>query len=402
MEYYSLYSHSVDVDGIVSIVRNAFHKAVVDVNQQNEHAVITVVIKGGIFSRKQTLKLQYRQRLFPSYHLRDVLCEVSNQFLGMYHYVAALPAADADLQGRLLKKIETFNSEITLTAEPVLSPAMQHLVYELAVFLNAILFVSPGVTLAKSPVQHFLDSSLHLLLDAEGNTGSGTIDLTISSRYFDDPAPATGEQLQRKERSEALLTQRGIRVNHHLPVVPGVADTVLRDAEEIIERIYCLTVLAAKGEGVEKQILDNKIAALGITGFTTLETALYEKDVLTEQERANITWRYEGINVLLWALGFSDNLVYPSVICDVPDIVDTVINESRPMFESRAVLRDTATILDELDMIYRMHWASVEARLHHQHPEGGLDASIVYERHYALNWLTNYQEQAWDEVTTDT
>lgn len=386
----------------MSVVKHAFPKAAVDVDQQEELTVITLVIKGGLFSKKQTLTLRYRQRLFPSYHLRDVHCDVSNQFLGMYHYVGALPAADAGLQSILLKKIETLNSEMSVTADQVLSPAMQQLVYELAQFLNAIVFVPAGGTLSKSPVQHFLDSSLNLLLDIEGNTGNGEIDLTISSRYFDDPMPASAEQLQRKERTEALLAQRGIRVNHHLPVVSDTATTVLRDTQEIIDRIYCLTVLAAKGEGVEKQILDNKIAALGITGFTPAEVALYEKEVLTEQERVNTTWRYEGINVLLWALGFADELVYPSEICDVPAIVDTVINESRPLFESRAALRDTTEILDALDMIYRMHWASVEARLHHQQPEGQLDAGIVYERHYALNWLTNYQEQEWDEVTTDT
>ena len=28
--------------------------------------------------------------------------------------------------------------------------------------------------------------------------------------------------------------------------------------------------------------------------------------------------------------------------------------------------------------------------------------SVVYERHYALNWLIGYCDQSWDEVTTDT
>jgi len=31
-----------------------------------------------------------------------------------------------------------------------------------------------------------------------------------------------------------------------------------------------------------------------------------------------------------------------------------------------------------------------------------LDPDVVSERHYALNWLTNYRYQEWDQVTTDT
>jgi hypothetical protein len=27
---------------------------------------------------------------------------------------------------------------------------------------------------------------------------------------------------------------------------------------------------------------------------------------------------------------------------------------------------------------------------------------VVYERHYALNWLTGYMDQDWDDISTDT
>lgn len=32
----------------------------------------------------------------------------------------------------------------------------------------------------------------------------------------------------------------------------------------------------------------------------------------------------------------------------------------------------------------------------------GLEKGVVKERHYALNWLVGYMDQAWDDVTTDT
>lgn len=65
-------------------------------------------------------------------------------------------------------------------------------------------------------------------------------------------------------------------------------------------------------------------------------------------------------------------------------------------------LRSSHEILDEADLILRMHWAIVDARINNREVPGGLDGGVVYERHYALNWLIGYFDQPWDEVSTDT
>jgi hypothetical protein len=59
-------------------------------------------------------------------------------------------------------------------------------------------------------------------------------------------------------------------------------------------------------------------------------------------------------------------------------------------------------ILDQADLIYRYHWAVVDARVKGKQPPAGLDPGIVYERHYALNWLIRYSDQEWDDISTDT
>ena len=59
-------------------------------------------------------------------------------------------------------------------------------------------------------------------------------------------------------------------------------------------------------------------------------------------------------------------------------------------------------LLDEADIIYRCHWAVVEADHHGQEPPGNLYPDVVYERHYALNWLLRFMNQEWDDVSTDT
>jgi Domain of unknown function (DUF4272) len=64
--------------------------------------------------------------------------------------------------------------------------------------------------------------------------------------------------------------------------------------------------------------------------------------------------------------------------------------------------RDKNLILDELDKTYRMHWSCVDARINNLEVGGEIDPSIIMERHYALNWLTSYLDQDWDDVETNT
>lgn len=57
--------------------------------------------------------------------------------------------------------------------------------------------------------------------------------------------------------------------------------------------------------------------------------------------------------------------------------------------------------MDANDLYYRFHWICVDARLNGR-DTGCLIGSVVYERHYALNWLIHYLGQEWDDVSCDT
>ena len=64
-------------------------------------------------------------------------------------------------------------------------------------------------------------------------------------------------------------------------------------------------------------------------------------------------------------------------------------------------LRDIEELLDEADLIYRYDWACVDARLKHQQAPAGLNASVVLERHGALNWLIQ-RDGDWDHPDVNT
>jgi hypothetical protein len=64
-------------------------------------------------------------------------------------------------------------------------------------------------------------------------------------------------------------------------------------------------------------------------------------------------------------------------------------------------LRTKKEILDQADLILRLNWACVSARVKNEQAPSGLNSSVVYERHYSLNWLIKFMNQEWDKVTTD-
>jgi hypothetical protein len=97
-----------------------------------------------------------------------------------------------------------------------------------------------------------------------------------------------------------------------------------------------------------------------------------------------------------------EELKPPTEICDVPASVSLLQQRSRKQFIEESKLRPIAAILDQNDLIYRYHWAVVDARVNGLKMPEKIDASVVLERHYVLNWLIGYMEQDWDDISTDT
>lgn len=101
--------------------------------------------------------------------------------------------------------------------------------------------------------------------------------------------------------------------------------------------------------------------------------------------------------------GLIPTLNHPNKIVDADVVFDLVVNTPGPAkLRSDARLRSASEILDEADLIYRIDWACVDARVNGSPTPEGVDCDVVQERHHALNWLIGYQRQAWDDVSTDT
>lgn len=400
MENYTLYSHKTGFDDIVEKVKAAFPQHTVFTGKEDDSRILELDIKGGFLSPAKKLKISYRERATLSFNLDTVDCPVSRQMSGMFNYVASLPASNERVQSMLLQKIKTINAEFSFNVEPKLTGDFSKLLLRLTDDYDAFLFAT--VPKGRTQEQKFLDKDLNFIMDTEGKCGDVNLKVSIDTQYFDKNIAVTPEIQTRKDNTEALLRSKGIKINAHLPYTESEAETQLRTREEVIDRLYALTVITAKAKAVDPERLEGFVVEHRVTGLSPEEQRIYDERKPAEQDMINSMWRYESLNVMVWALGLIPELKYPSEVIDVPAVLDIVIGQSRDALESKAVLRSKTEILNELDKIYRMNWACVDARLHNQAPGGELNPSVVYERHYSLNWLTCYADAEWDEVTTDT
>jgi hypothetical protein len=223
------------------------------------------------------------------------------------------------------------------------------------------------------------------------------------SSFFPDKAQLTAANMARKQRSETILQQESVPISKTLPPVHDESSAQLRSKEEIIRRAICLCLIALLGESGNHETFQRVAQMYDVEGdFTSNEQAFAAYPSPDEQMRAQFTWRYESYWVLLWALGFVDTLDRPDRIVDVPRAATILKNHTPEQFVQQAKVRPIGEILDQLDLIYRYHWAVVEARVKQQPAPANLEAGVVYERHYALNWLINYGSADWDDVETDT
>ncbi len=211
-------------------------------------------------------------------------------------------------------------------------------------------------------------------------------------------------QMLRKSKSEKKLETLSVPINKFLPYVEAEKHIEIRSKEEIVNRIIPLTLAAAKALGAPADYLAETIKEFQAEALFTNEEQQFMNSatIQQEQDKINFSWKLECIWVMLWAIDLIPELGMADQTCDVDLLLDIVLKSSRRELLDQATVKPKHLILDELDFIYRAHWAVRDAQLNGTEVPAALDEGVVYERHYALNWLIHYMNQTWDEISTDT
>ncbi|MBL8720586.1 MAG: DUF4272 domain-containing protein [Myxococcales bacterium] len=227
-------------------------------------------------------------------------------------------------------------------------------------------------------------------------------DVVVPQRPPEHPAPSA-EALARKKRSEEKVTALGLRLNASLPVIESVAEAKPRAKDAIVDRALALSVVALASEDDATPQLVGKVRMdLAVDPFLSpKEKRFLDDPAPSPKERAYFNWQYECLGVLLWALGLYDLPPMDKVV-DAGQLTKIVREKQPKGLRADGKLRAIEAVLDEADLIYRIDWACVDARVKGSDKPKSVDCEVVVERHRALNWLIGYNGQAWDDVSTDT
>lgn len=404
----TLYSHHIGFEKITAIISRIYPNCVLSVSANGTDHFAELTIKGGLFGSNKVIKVSYRQKPKPSYQFTNGDDSAfSNNLKGLYNYVASLPSSSPNIQALLLRKVQTLNCEFTVSEEKGETNEFKTLIEQLALEFDAIIFAQPDTVISRSKGQHFLDKNLKLLIDEQGACEVDTLKVEIETAHFDaHQTLVNDEQKTRKETSEALLQSKGIKVNINLPCIKSEGEVVFRTPQEIATRVSVLSVVNFVAfNSISANVAINYLKQHNLWEHTTPK----EKDFLqylTPEKQTVETWKAEDIYVLMWVLGKVDNLQFPESLCNLDDIAQQdqpVGGDKDPnLFIKTAVSsRSHKEILDAADLYYRLDWACVDVRLNMQEMQQ-VHPGVVYERHYALNWLISYQGAEWDDVSCDT
>jgi hypothetical protein len=246
-------------------------------------------------------------------------------------------------------------------------------------------------------------SALTLTLFSCNNNDKSKVETPITKPV--ENIIATKDQQDRRINSENYCKAHNVPIytNPTALFVDPEDKVTIRTKDEVVDRALALCYIGLKSEGLEQKHLDKIDKDFNIMAKLTLnEKAYATAKQATEQQKIDANWRYESLHVMLWALGFIDTLSYPDQMCNVADDVKIIHDLTEQLFRQKAKLRSKKEIMDQADLILRLDWACVNARLKNETAPGNLDKGIVFERHHSLNWLINYMDQDWDNVTTDT
>ena len=397
----TLYTHQTDTDALHQLIQEHLPSDAVSTDPAN--GILTATIKGGLFRKAKTLTASVQHRQTPGYELSNQNDPFERNLNGMQGFVSSIKTDHTTVRNRFLIKIGTVNTAISFTCEPGYTEAFKDLIRATARHYEAFLFVEADEWFTAAPGQHFVDEELRLLFDTQGNSEVDDLKVNIDADVHDGPAfEPTPEQIDRRAKNVAALTAAGIPTLQHLPLVKDSQEVDIRDEQAILDRIYALYLLLGRAQGVDADKLATVKAELNIDQLSYAEEVLLADEAPTEQALINAWWRIESLQVLLWALGHLEELPPATDSCHPEEIFALVQQQSREDFTAASQLQPAGEILDATDLVYQQHWAVVDARLKGQEPPGGLHPGVVYERHYALNWLTNYGNADWDDVTTDT
>lgn len=328
---------------------------------------------------------------------------------GMANFFSQAQLDNPEVRAAALTQIRLFNCivgiDFQVNEDSARTNDVVNAVYRLAEQLVAFVLY---------PNMSLYHSDGRLLISIDGRTDFESFNPEGDASLLDNGrAEETQADKDRKARSIAVCKAKGIPYIEHLRAAVYESECRIPSREDILRRaaaVFAACVYAEahtsgqceepKEEAKEMaEELDNRY---GINAWLSPKEQAYLEGKLDDAASHNrFGWRYECCAVLLWALSLYE-LEEPDEICDASKLGAIMWNNDFDSLMEKAQLRSKEELLDRQDLIFRYDWACVEARIHGKELTA-VSGDIVFEWHYALNWLVGAEGITdWDEVRTTT
>ena len=205
---------------------------------------------------------------------------------------------------------------------------------------------------------------------------------------------------KRIEKNIDVLKKKNIPYLEYMRTIPINSVTVIKSVEEIINKMLVDYVLAcvstyAIGSSYHLigELLDKLNKKYGIDKLLSIDDKKLIIDIINEEylvsELEVICYRFESVNVCMWALGFVDKPV-SNQKADIKDI-NRIIFKAKNYQDlvSKSKLRSKDEILEFADLISRYYWALREFRTTKSELDN-LNEDIVDVQEDTVNFITSY------------
>lgn len=360
------------------------------------------------YTDEDEFQIRFKDGTAAVFHLVTDAEETKVQSNGMANFFSQAPLENEEVKEAALCQMRLFNCIIGIRFEidgdSDRTNGIIHSIYGMAEELSAFVLY---------PNMYLYHWEGRLLLSIDGKSDFEEFYPQASTTILDREVNEEEADRERKMRSIVILKEKGIPFLEHLKASVFESECKIPDKEVIIHRLACIFTACVQSEIYTSGQFENR-REMAAEEIAQMEERYQISDWLSPEERDYLEnpdkdpalhnrfgWRYECCSVLLWALSMME-LKEPTEICDASELGAVMWNHTFDSLMEAAVLRSRDEILDMQDLVLRYDWACVDARVYHKEVPM-LCSDIVFEWHYALNWLVQADGIAdWDRVTTTT
>jgi hypothetical protein len=203
-----------------------------------------------------------------------------------------------------------------------------------------------------------------------------------------------------KEWAESL----NINTQDVLEPSEDITESYCRTASEVAVRTIILHSIVAAGSGINSERITEWLQDQNLwEQASPRERSILQSPRRFKEDRSGAQWLQEAQWALLWTIQRVESLGLPTKTCDSTKLIDEIMpvlgSADIDQFIASAEFRPAEEISAENDRITKLYYYAQKAADKEEMPED-LIYAVLYNRYYALRWLTG--DEPWDDVDMDT